>query len=310
MIKKAEELNFSNKKLAVIIGGVAGIGKTTLGLSAPKPLLIDLDKGVARVNAIYRKDTDIVNSYDELISDLKNSDLSPYETIVIDTGGKLLEMMKPVVIREDAKNGQSDGTLTLKGYGAIKRKFASFVSFIKSLDKHLVFIFHATEVQLREQQLGLRIRIEGSSKDEIWDDIDLGGFIEMVGNRRTIGFGNTDRYYGKGTYGIRGIYDIPELKDNAPNNFLTLLFEKVQKDLAEDTMELKAYNSLMSDFYNKLGLVDDIESLNALLGQIQGYNHILTSKNEMWSKLLEKATELGATYDKKQKIFSDTNTSK
>jgi len=307
MIKKPEELDFSNKKLAIIIGGVAGIGKTTLGLSAPKPLLIDLDNGVARVNVKHRKDTDVVSSYEELISDLKTSDLSPYETIVIDTGGKLLEMMKPVVIKEDPKNGQSDGSLTLKGYGAIKRKFASFVSMVKGLGKNIVFIFHATEVQLKEQTIGLRIRIEGSTKDEIWDDIDLGGFIEMNGNKRTIGFGNTDRYYGKGTYGIRGIYDIPELKGNTPNNFLTLLFEKIQEDLAKDTKELNEYNALMDEFYGKLSQVDGVDKLNALLGEIAGYNHILTSKNEMWAKLLEKATELGASYDSKGKVFNNTN---
>ena len=89
MIKKPTELNFSGKRLCMIIAGVPGIGKTTLALSAPSPLLIDLDRGVSRVEARYRKDVDEVNTYEELKEDLQNSDLSEYETIVIDTGGKL-----------------------------------------------------------------------------------------------------------------------------------------------------------------------------------------------------------------------------
>ena len=60
MIKKPNELNFNNKKISMIIAGVAGIGKTTLALSSPKPLLIDLDKGISRVEAKYRCDIDEV----------------------------------------------------------------------------------------------------------------------------------------------------------------------------------------------------------------------------------------------------------
>ena len=70
MITKPNQMSFNDKKLAVIIGGVAGIGKTTLALSSPKPLLIDLDKGVSRVEARYRTDTAFINTYDELINDL------------------------------------------------------------------------------------------------------------------------------------------------------------------------------------------------------------------------------------------------
>ena len=100
MIYSKEQLSFKNEKLCIILGGVAGIGKTTLALSAPKPLLIDLDNGIKRVAPRFRKDTDIVSSYEELINDL-NGDLSAYETIVVDTGGRLLEFLKPVVIKEN-----------------------------------------------------------------------------------------------------------------------------------------------------------------------------------------------------------------
>ena len=76
MITKPCEMKFDDKKLSVIIAGVPGIGKTTLALSSPKPLLIDLDKGVSRVEARYRTDTVVVNSYEELMKDLKEGNLS------------------------------------------------------------------------------------------------------------------------------------------------------------------------------------------------------------------------------------------
>lgn len=302
MIKKPNELNFSNKKFAVIIAGVPGIGKTTLALSAPKPLLIDLDKGVSRVVARYRTDTAEVDTYEELCNDLQNSDLSSYETIVIDTGGKLLEMLKPVVIKEDAKNGKRDGNLSLQGYGAIKRKFAQFVAFIKGLGKHLIFVFHATEVSLADDITGLRIRMEGSSKDEIWDDIDIGGFVEMIGNKRTIGFSNCSRYYAKGTHGISGVYDIPTLDNGSKNDFLSQLFKTIQAELNNENLEASKYNEVMK-------LVDDIkkcqelEDLNKMFDAIKNTEHHLTSKEELWFALTEQAKSLGFTYNKEKKSF-------
>ena len=53
-IKKANELDFSNKKISMLLLARPGVGKTTLAFSAPKPLLIDLEDGVDRVEACYR----------------------------------------------------------------------------------------------------------------------------------------------------------------------------------------------------------------------------------------------------------------
>ena len=50
MIKKPAEMINETNKFRVLIAGYPGIGKTTLGLSAPKPLLIDVDFGINRVH--------------------------------------------------------------------------------------------------------------------------------------------------------------------------------------------------------------------------------------------------------------------
>lgn len=303
MIKSPTDIKFDDKKLSVIIAGVPGIGKTTLALSAPKPLLIDLDNGVSRVEAKYRTDTAIVSSYHELIDDLSKSDLSCYETIVIDTGGKLLEMLKPVVIAEDSKNGKRDGNLSLQGYGAIKKKFKKFIDYVKGLGKHLVVIFHASEVDVGNDMTGLRIRIEGSSKDEIWDDIDLGGFIEMNGQRRQIGFSNCDRYYAKGTHGIHGLFDIPQLEKTSKNNFLTMLFKKVQDDLNAEVEELTKYKDLMGVVIPDIKNCLNAKDLNEVFDSIKSIEHFLTSKDELWFALNEKAKELGARFVKESGQF-------
>lgn len=304
MIVKPSELNFENKRITMIIAGVPGIGKTTLALSSEKPLLVDLDKGISRVEGKYRKDTIQVDCFDELVDDLKNSDLSPYETIVIDTGGKLLEMLKPVVISDDPKNGKRDGNLSLQGYGAVKRKFANFINFVKSLKKDLVVVFHATEVALANDVTGLRIRMEGSSKDDVWDDVDIGGFIEVNGRKRTIGFSNCERYYAKGTHSIHGIYELPKLAEGEKNDFVKKLFATLRKDLNDEVAEVNNYNQVMDSLKPLIEKSSNENELNNAYEQVRTSTHYLTSKDELWFALNEKAKTLGLKYDKNKNLFA------
>lgn len=309
MIVKPSEMKFEGKKLFIIIAGVPGIGKTTLALSAPKPLLIDLDKGVDRVETRYRTDTDVVSSYEELRSDLEKADLSPYETIVIDTGGKLLEMLKPVVIARDPKNAQKNGELSLKGYGAVKKMFNEFVTFVKSLNKHLVMVFHATEVADGETTK-LRIRMEGKSRDEVWDSVDIGGFLEMRGNKRTIGFSNCERYYAKGTHGIHGVYDIPTLANGNNNTFLTELINNVLNDLTSENKEFTEYQELMRALLPHITNADNAKLLNKAYEEVKKAEHKLTSKDELWNALNERAKALGLVYDKDRNVFDNAKPTK
>ena len=213
MIKKPSEVASTTKKIRLLIAGFPGIGKTTLALSAPKPLHIDVDRGVDRVQAKNRKDYIQPNSYEELLEDLK-SDLSDYDTLVFDTGGKLLDLMKPYIIRQDSKNGQKDGqTLSIKGYGAVGKEFQRLMdNAFYQLNKNVVVIFHAKEDKDGEATK-LQILVEGSTKDNVWQPMDLGGFMEMYNNKRTIGFSNCERYFAKGTHGINGIIELPNLYD-------------------------------------------------------------------------------------------------
>ena len=299
MIVKPTQMNFEKKKIAMIIAGLPGTGKTTLALSAPKPLLIDLDKGVDRVEVLYRKDTLFVDSYEELKKELRTEDLSDYETIVIDTGGKLFELIKPYLIKDNPKNAKSDGDLSLQGYGKAKKEFSNFIKFIKDLGKHLILIFHATEMKLVDDLVGLRIRIEGSTKDEVWDDMDLGSFIEINNKTRTLSFNNCERYYAKGTHGIHGVYEIPTLTNGKKNDFLTKLFEEYYKELKNETEDLKKYQEAIESV--------DFKDVPKAYEKIKTMKHYLSSKEELWSKLKVEASRQGLVYDKASDKFLPSN---
>jgi hypothetical protein len=308
-LQTAQNLNFKNKKIRMIIAGFPGIGKTTLAESAPAPLLIDLDDGLDRVEPAYRLDRLVVGSYDELLSDLKG-DLSKYQTLIIDTGGRLFEFIKPAVIRDDPKNGKRDNSLSLAGYGAAARKFGDFVKLCHSLDKHLVIIFHAKE-EKDSDATRLRIMIEGQMKDVIWQDMDLGGFVEIVGKKRTIGFNNCERYYAKGTHGIKGVYEIPELQPGMTNDFLIKLFDTYMKNLIGsvkvDEEEQKVYDEAMS-LLPFIDAVNSIEQVNQFMARVGQLTHALTSERELKFALHNKAKEMGLRYDKQAQAYVINNT--
>ncbi len=304
-IVKAKELDFSNKKVSVLIYGVPSIGKTTLGLSAPKPLLIDLDKGISRVEARYRKDTAIVETFEELKKDLSGSDLSKYETLVIDTGGSLLELLKPYVMKQDSRNAMKNGSLSLAGYGAIAKEFKDFTDYCKSLNKHIVFIFHAVEERDAEL-VTYRLSAEGQTRTRIWESIDLGGFMEVVGKNRTINFSANARSFAKGNHEINGSYQVPILSDGVENTFLTDLInsyiEKLNASTEKLNEDLQVYERAMA-FKGVIDGATDVNAVNSAFASMKTLKYALTAKQELWHHLNEKAKELGLVFNKESKLF-------
>lgn len=305
MIRKPAEMVNTENRFRVLIAGYPGIGKTTLGLSAPKPLLIDVDFGINRTMASVRKDYIQPESYEELLNDLKG-DLSDYETIVIDTGGKLLDLMKAYVIKNDIKNAKKDGTLSLQGYGAVGREFSRFMNYIYfDLRKHCVIIFHAVE-EKQDEETKLRILVEGSTKNTVWQNVELGGFIEMRGNKKTIGFDNCERYFAKSSFGIKGNYTIPELDGTQQNDFLTKLFEQANKNIQEESKVFEEERKQYKEVMNALNpLIENmtLENVNEVIEAIKTVPHILTSEKEAKAHFAEKIKELNLVWNKEKQQY-------
>lgn len=305
MIKKPCEIINETNRFRVLIAGYPGIGKTTLGLSAPKPLLIDVDFGINRVMASARRDYIQPESYEQLLSDLRG-DLSDYETIVIDTGGKLLDLMKAYVIKNDIKNAKKDGTLSLQGYGAVGREFTRFMNYIYfELRKHCVIIFHAVE-EKQDEDTKLRILVEGSTKNTVWQNVELGGFIEMRGNKKTIGFDNCERYFAKSSFGIKGSRIIPELDGTQPNDFLTRLFEQANKNIQDESKVFEEERKQYQEVMNTLNpLIENMTliNVNEVIEAIKTAPHILTSEKEAKAHFSEKIKELNLVWDKEKQQY-------
>ena len=225
-IVRPENMDFTKQTFSAIIYGQPGIGKTTLALSAPKPILIDFDHGVSRVASRHRMPTIVSDNYEEVLNDINSPELKEFETIVIDTGGSFVAYLKDWAFRtkSDAKTktGQFNG---LKGFGYVKSEFQSFTDKIKTvMNKNVIYVFHSVEEKDKDGNPTQRLMCEGAARNTVWNGCDFGGYVQMIGDKRTICFSPEQEFFAKGTHGIKGHRMIPTLTDATQNDFMTKLF--------------------------------------------------------------------------------------
>jgi len=306
MIRKPTEA-MPSKRYRVLVYGIPGLGKSTLALSAPKPLWVDTDRGLDRVDPTHRTPYIQPTSYQEILDDLKpeNPDLAVFETIVLDTGGALFDFMSDWIIKRNPKAGKSNGALSLQGFGEVAAEFKRLTEYVaRVLSKHLVITFHAREDKDGDTAKW-RPDVPGSTKNEVWKPVDLGGFMEARANKRTVSFFAMDeRYLAKGNRNVNEVYEVPELVKGRPNNFLTELFAKLDSAEASTSDELGKYQALMATVSEIVANVDDAETATKALQSLGGLSHVFASKDEAWAKLKARADELELSFDMVAKRFT------
>ena len=302
MIVTPENMSFDSKKFSMILYGSPGVGKTTLALSAPDPILIDFDRGMSRVRAQHRKTAIFCDTYEDVLSDLESPAMKDFQTIVVDTGGSFITYLQDWAMRSDPKvNKQKNGAISLKGFGAVKQEFNRFTGYVKdTLNKNLIYVFHSMEQTDKDGNPQVRLMCEGAAKNIVWTPCDFGGYVQMVGNQRVVCFTPEQEYFAKGCHGIKGQLVVPELGPNDENNFITKLFDKAKANIAAEAeayAPIKAqYEAVMETVRKMLESVTDAESANKVSADIQALAHASTSLKESSKMLNDKAKSLGLTY--------------
>ena len=306
MIQKASEQKYENEKLCMIIYGLPGVGKTTLAASAPKPIVIDCDRGMKRVNPEYRCDISNVSSYKDLLEDVKNLG-NEYETIIIDTGGSLIELMKEWAMDTEPTATKKNGGFSITGYGFVKSEFLRLSAELRK-KYNTIFIFHAAK-EKQEEEFFYDLIVEGAAKTLVWQPADLGAYFFIQNGKRYMGFTPTANYSAKSAYGISGIVEVPELSGGEPNVFLTKLFEKVRANIKSETETIApkhtAYESAMSCGRELVAAINRAADVEPCLEAISNIEHALSSEKEIKALVKERLKELGITYNKETKTYED-----
>ena len=208
LIKKSNELVIPST-VKMMIYGQAGMGKTTVALSAPKPLLLDFDNGVKRVNMAHLDGIDIVqvSSWQD-VQQVLQEDLSAYQTIVVDTIGKMMDF----IISYKCGTRQPQ----IKDWGGINAEFSWMTRTLSSLNKNVVFVAHRDTRKEGDDTVFIPALRE-KSYNSIVTELDLLGYLEMRNEngvqKRTITFDPTSRNDGKNTCNLPGLMQVPTILD-------------------------------------------------------------------------------------------------
>jgi phage nucleotide-binding protein len=298
-IKKANELSTTGL-MKILVYGQPGIGKSTLALSMPAPLMIDCDRGIHRVNPEHLSDTVEVDSWSD-IDEVLNEDLASYKTVIFDTGGKLIDFMTTYIIKNNPKLNAGQGQLSLQGYGVRKAQFQALLRRLHVLKKHVVFVAHEREEKDGDTRI-VRPEIGGSSGNDLIKELDLVGYMEASGNKRVIHFNPQDKFYAKN--GLRLDSQIPIPDASKGNTFMQSIVQINNTNLETRAALIDVYNSLIALIHDTVDECETADSLNETVEWALGLEYIWDSKLQASNMIHTKAGEMGLKFDREAKKYT------
>ena len=302
LIKKSNELTIPST-VKMMIYGQAGMGKTTLALSAPHPLLLDFDGGVKRVNMAHLDGVDIVQvtSWQD-VQQVLQENLSSYQTIVVDTIGKMMDFI--ITYKCGTRQPQ------IRDWGGINAEFSWMTRTLSSLNKNVVFVAHRDTRKEGDDTVCIPALRE-KSYNSIVTELDLLGYLEMKNEngvqRRTITFDPTSRNDGKNTCNLPGIMFVLGIVDaagnpTAKNNFITTqVIAPYLNMLAVKKAQQEQYDKLIAELRDNIELITDAQSANDFIARIDNFEHIGSSKAMASKMLADKARALNLVLGKDKK---------
>lgn len=308
LIRKSTDLALPTA-IKMMIYAQAGTGKTTLSLSAPKPLLLDFDGGVNRINLSHLEGVDIVQvtKWEEIKQLLASpQDLAPYQTIVPDTVGKLLDCI--ITYKCGLRQPR------VQDWSGINAEFLWFTKQLASLNKHIIFIAHRDTRKEGDRTVFIPLLRE-KTYNTIVTDLDLLGYLEMVSEngvqKRILTFDPTDRSEGKNTCLMPATLNVTTIVDKqgrptAANDFIQReVITRYNAMLSQKHELQKAYKSVVEDLSSRIEAITNAEQANEFTKYIATVQHVGSSKDEGRRMFAAKVKELGLTFDTETKLYSD-----
>lgn len=306
LIKKSNELVIPST-VKMMIYGQAGMGKTTVALSAPKPLLLDFDNGVKRVNMAHLEGIDIVqvSSWQD-VQQVLQENLSAYQTIVVDTIGKMMDFI--ITYKCGTRQPQ------IRDWGGINAEFSWMTRTLSSLNKNVVFVAHRDTRKDGDDTVFIPALRE-KSYNSIVTELDLLGYLEMKNEngvqKRTITFDPTSRNDGKNTCNLPGIMFVPNILDKngnptAKNDFITTKVIQPYLNMLQIKKEERSrYDKVMEEIKDNIEMITDAQSANDFASRINNFEHVGSSLSMARRLFSAKVNALGLVFDKTTKTYED-----
>lgn len=277
------------ERIAMALYGDPGCGKTTLAFSADKPLLFDFDNGAHR--AMNRKDTVRVDSWAD-VDGVTVADLAPYNTIIVDTAGRMLDALAADIIAHDAKLGRG-GVLSQQGWGRLKQRFTAWLKMLNQSGKDVVLIAHGTEKMDGETVIA-RLDVQGGSKDEIYKSVDAMGRVFIRGGKRVLSFDPTESAFGKNP----AQFPMLEIPSPITPDFLATIIQQTKDALNRQTDEMREAAKLQEEWRETIAKLETADDFNGKLDAVK-------AQSKPIQKLFaDAAAAKGLTFDKATRQYA------
>lgn len=278
-----------------MVFGQPGICKTSLAYSAKNPLLLDFDQGAHR--ASNRRDTLVISSWADIAELMDNpAALEPYDSIVVDTVGRCLDVLTADIAKSDPKKAPG-GNLSQQGWGVLKNRFRSWVSQMRAFGKDVILIAHDKEDKDGDLRV-VRPDIVGGSYGEVMKVADFVGYVSMNGRTRMLDFNPTDRWIGKNPAGWQP-FQVPPVEK--ATDFMAKLIDLGREALGSISEESAKVVQVVSDWRTKIENMTEAKELTAAVPETQKLAPVVAP--QVKKLLTDRAKALGFTYDVKTKKF-------
>lgn len=273
--------------------GQSGVGKTTFALSSKNTLLLDFDNGVHRLESQHRTDVVQVRSFQDVL-DVLQEDLNGYDTVVVDTIGKMLDYIIYHVCGKRQPRVQDWGTINMV--------FADFNRNLYHSKKNVIYVAHR-DVRKEGDANVFVPALREKSYSSIVADIDLLGYLEMTDKGRTITFNPTTRNDGKNTCQLPGQIIIPNVAGKGNQSIDNLILTPYRNICFAQTEAEKAFAAVMDELEIEIMSIADAQGANDFVARIDAFQHVGNSKIIAGRKLNEACSKLGLVLNKESKQY-------
>jgi hypothetical protein len=238
--------------LVTVIFGCPGIGKTSLAQTADGALTLDFDKGAHR--SFNRKKMLQFETWSDMNDPTVKKMISEAKTIIIDTAGRMLDVMTAHILATDSKAGKKDGSLGIGGWGALKTMFATFIGQLRLSGKDIILICHEKAEKKNEDTI-FRFDIQGGSYSEVHKASDIIAYMTVHRDgTRTLSFAPTEESIGKDPAYLGTI--VIDKYDQDTNSFHQFDDDKSPRFMANLLADCKKRMSLISEKQAKAAAED------------------------------------------------------
>lgn len=284
----------------VLLYGPPGIGKSQIAQTACKPITLDFDRGAHRM----RLDRGAVMQFDawkDVIEEGDKGTFRPFQTIVIDTGGRALDTMIPDILKESTKNGYN-GNLSPQGWGVLGSRFNTWMKTVRSWGKDVVMLCHQTEENDTAGNMIVKPEFPGKMAwKEVHKSFDIMGVIRQARaglDGRVIEFSPGEGWTAKNAPGFEPT-KVPDLAHNT--TFLADLIELAKKRIGMTSAQAAEIAEACEGWAKILAGLSDLSQLNDVAPDVAKLSGV--AKSRVWALIEKHAAANHCRFDKTLKRF-------